>query len=214
MQSRGYDISAVQEVVPRLQHLLGVFREAGFAVYHTREGHRPDLSTLTFKNHYQARHRQDGLEVGNEGPLGRFLVREQAGHDFIDELYPAPSECVVDKPAKSAFAHTDFELILRNQGIRNLVFVGYSTEFAVSTTMAEASDRGFDCLLLEDGLASIDLNSSIPTVDVVKVHGASVGSMSTIDDLCSAVEAFKSVTAKKAQMPPEMSQEHPLDALA
>lgn len=160
-------------------------------------GHRPDMSTVPSRENYRARNNASGLGIGSPGPLGRFLIRGEVGHDTIDELYPIPGEPVIDKPGRGAFAHTDFELLLRNKGIKNLVLAGISTDASVSTTMREASDRGFDCVLLEDGCAAREPSLHVSTCESVKLEGGILGAVAKLDDVAHAVENFKAVTVKK-----------------
>lgn len=174
MEYQGYDISAAHALIPKLQHLLNAFRASGFPVYHTREGHRPDLSTLSSREAYRSRNNASGLGIGSPGPLGRLLIRGEVGHDTVDELYPIHGEPVIDKPGRGAFAHTDFELLLRNKGIKNLVIAGVTTDVCVSTTMREANDRGFDCVILEDGTAASELSLHVSTIESVKIDRKSV----------------------------------------
>ncbi len=117
-------------------------------------GHRPDLSTLSSRERFRSRNNPRHLGIGDTGPLGRFLVRGEAGHDVILELKPLSTESVIDKPGRGAFAHTDFEHLLKLRGIKNLILAGVTTDVCVSTTMREANDRGFDCLVLEDATAA------------------------------------------------------------
>lgn len=220
MEFQGYDISAAQTLIPKLQRLLHTFRSAGFPVYHTREGnctlkfldtgvtdislgHRPDLSTLSSREAYRSRNNASGLGIGSQGPLGRLLIRGEVGHDTVDELYPIPGEPVIDKPGRSAFAHTDFELLLRNKGIKNLVIAGVTTDVCVSTTMREANDRGFDCVILEDGTAAGEPSLHVSTLESVKMEGGIFGTVANLEDLVLAVENFKAVTVKK--LAPQMS---------
>lgn len=136
----GYDIDPIRAIIPRLQRLLHAWREVGWRVYHTREGHRADLSTLPPREAHRSR--VGGAEIGSPGPLGRFLVRGEEGHDAIPELYPVDGEVVVDKPMRSAFSYTDFDLLLRNAGIRNLVVVGVTTDVCVLSTVKGEHDGG------------------------------------------------------------------------
>ncbi|KAL2005415.1 hypothetical protein VTN00DRAFT_2626 [Thermoascus crustaceus] len=203
MEYQGYDISANQALIPKLQRLLHAFRAAGFPVYHTREGHRPDLSTLSSREAYRSRNNASGLGIGSPGPLGRLLIRGEVGHDTVDELYPIPGEPVIDKPGRGAFAHTDFELLLRNKGIKNLVLAGVTTDVCVFTTMREANDRGFDCVLLEDGTAASDPSLHVGTIESIKAEGGIFGAVAKLDDVVQAVENFKNVTVKK--LAPQMA---------
>jgi nicotinamidase-related amidase len=139
LEALGISIEPTRAVIPRIQSLLGAFRSAGYRVYHTREGHRPDLSTLSGRELLRSRNNPSGKGIGDEGPLGRLLVRGEKGHDIIPELAPLPSEPIIDKPGRSAFQHTDFKLLLDNAGIRNLVICGVTTDVCVSSTMRDGS---------------------------------------------------------------------------
>lgn len=152
---------------------------------------------------YRSRNNASGLGIGAQGPLGRLLIRGEVGHDTVDELYPLPGEPVIDKPGRSAFAHTDFELLLRNKGIKNLVIAGVTTDVCVSTTMREANDRGFDCVVLEDGTAASELSLHVNTLESIKMEGGIFGAVTKLEDLILAVEHFKSVTVKK--LAPQMT---------
>lgn len=129
--------------------------------------------------------------------MGRLLIRGEMGHDTVDELYPLAGEPVIDKPGRGAFAHTDFELILHNKGVKNLVIAGVTTDVCVSMTMREANDRGFDCVLLDDGSAASEPSLHVGTVESVKMEGGIFGAVAKLDDVINAVESFKSVTMKK-----------------
>lgn len=131
------------------------------------------------------------------------MIRGEPGHDTVDELYPIPGEPVIDKPGRSAFAHTDFELLLRNKGIKNLVIAGVTTDVCVSTTMREANDRGFDCVVLDDGTAASDPDLHDTSIESVKMEGGIFGAVAKLEDLVLAVENFKSVTVKK--LAPQMT---------
>ncbi|KAL4749247.1 hypothetical protein BDW72DRAFT_137558 [Aspergillus terricola var. indicus] len=203
MEFQGYDISPARELIPKLQQLLNTFRSAGFPVYHTREGHRPDLSTLSSREAYRSQNNSSGLGIGSPGPLGRLLIRGELGHDTVDELYPLPGEPVIDKPGRGAFAHTDFELLLRNKGVKNLVLAGVTTDVCVSTTMREANDRGFDCVILEDGTAASEPALHVSTIESVKMEGGIFGAVAKLEDVVHAVENFKAVTVKK--LAPQMT---------
>ncbi|KAI1917718.1 hypothetical protein LOZ53_006048 [Ophidiomyces ophidiicola] len=203
MEYQGYDISGTQILVPRLQRLLNAFRHGGFPVYHTREGHRRDLSTLSTRESFRSCNNPSGLGIGADGPLGKFLIRGEPGHDTIAELYPIPGEPVIDKPGRGAFMHTDFELLLRNKGIKNLVLVGLMTDVAVSTIMREANDRGFDCLLVEDGTMAHEPNSPLAVCESVKKEGGILGAVGKLGDVVRAVENFRSTTVKR--LAPQMT---------
>ena len=139
MEHQGYSIQPARDIIPQIQSLLSHFRASGFAVYHTREGHRPDLSTLSGRELLRSRNNPSGLGIGDVGPNGRLLVRGEKGHATIPELAPLPSEPIIDKPGRSAFTNTDFKLLLDNRGIKNLIICGVTTDVCVSTTMRDAS---------------------------------------------------------------------------
>jgi len=190
MHHQGYDTSAIQALIPRLQQLLQAFRRAGFPIYHTREGHRPDLSTLWPREAYRSRNNESGLGIGDAGDLGRFLVRGESGHDIVPELYPLKNEPIVDKPGKDAFAYTDFELLLRVRGIRNLVVAGVTTEVCISSTMRAASDRGFDCLLVTDGTVASNPSLQKCSIETVEVEGGIFGSTASMEDVLGIINSL------------------------
>lgn len=131
-------------------------------------------------------------------------MRGEVGHDTIDELYPIPGEPVIDKPGRGAFAYTDFELLLRIKGIKNLILTGATTDVCVYTTMREANDRGFDCVLLEDGCAASEPSLHQSTLESIKAEGGIFGAVAKVDDVVQAVENFRSVTVRK--LAPQMGQ--------
>jgi nicotinamidase-related amidase len=143
----GNDVSLLAAAVEPLKAVLAAAREAGMTIVHTREGHRPDLTDCP-----PSKRARGGLTtgIGDAGPKGRILVRGEYGHDIVDELAPAPGEVVLDKPGKGSFYATDLELILRNGSITSLIVTGVTTEVCVHTTVREANDRGFECLVLAD----------------------------------------------------------------
>ena len=147
----GNDVSLLQSAVEPCRRLLDAARRAGLLVIHTREGHRADLSDAPPAK--LARGRGE-LKIGDRGPMGRILIRGEPGHDLIPELYPQAGEPVIDKPGKGTICRTDFELILQNHGIRTLIVGGVTTEVCVHTTVREANDRGYECLVPADCAAS------------------------------------------------------------
>lgn len=147
----GNDVSHLRAAIAPIGAMLTAARAAGMLVIHTREGHRPDLSDLHAAKHRRGRF---ATRIGDAGPMGRILVHGEAGHGIIAELAPITGEPVIDKPGKGAFYATDLETILRARGITQLILAGVTTEVCVHTTLREANDRGFECLVLEDGTAS------------------------------------------------------------
>lgn len=190
LSHQGYDISATRAILPNVRSLLDACRRKGFQVYHTREGHRSDCSDLSPRELFRSRNNTSGLGIGDLGPLGRLLIRGEPGHDTIPELYPIEGEPIVDKPGKGAFAHTDFDLLLRIKGVRNLILCGATTDVCVHTTMREANDRGYDCLLVEDACAASDAKLHRAAVEMVKTEGGIFGATVSTDSLLGALNSL------------------------
>jgi nicotinamidase-related amidase len=150
-ESLGNDVSQLASVVTALEAVLPAVRAAGMLVVHTREGHLPDLSDCPPS---KLRRGRPSCRIGDPGPYGRVLIRGEYGHDIVDELAPVPGEPVIDKPGKGAFYATDLDEVLRARGISRLVVAGVTTEVCVHTTVREANDRGYDCLVLSDCVGS------------------------------------------------------------
>jgi len=168
----GNDVSQLRRTIEPNQRLLAAWRAAGLTVIHTREGHRPDLSDLP---HAKKIRGGGTTTIGDVGPMGRILVRGEEGHDIIPELYPLPSEPVIDKPGKGAFFATDLHAILQNRGIKKLIVTGVTTEVCVNTTVREANDRGYDCLVPEDCVGSYFPEFQEAGLKMIKAQGGIFG---------------------------------------
>jgi nicotinamidase-related amidase len=168
----GNDVSLLRRAVPPLIAVLAAARAAGLVVVHTREGHRPDLSDLTPAKHERGRF---PTKIGDAGPMGRILVRGEPGHDIIPELAPVAGEPVIDKSGKGAFFATDLDAILRGRGITQLIVAGVTTEVCVNTTVREANDRGFECLVLSDCTGSYFPEFHEAGLAMIKAQGGIFG---------------------------------------
>lgn len=168
----GNQVSLLQAIVPTLKSLLEAFRAQGLPIFHTIECHQPDLSDCPPS---KVKRGKGALTIGDEGPMGRILIKGEPGNGIIPELAPLPDETVIYKPGKGAFYATGLETLLQNQGITHLVITGVTTEVCVQTTMREANDRGYECLLVEDCTESYFPEFKQSTLEMVRAQGGIVG---------------------------------------
>ena len=171
-EALGNDVSRLGAIVPTVRALLDWARARQLAVLHTREGHRPDLADCPPA---KQRRGDPALRIGAKGPMGRILVDGEPGNDIVPALAPAAGEPVIVKPGKGAFWATPLEAMLRERGITHLILAGVTTEVCVQTTMREANDRGYECLLIEDATESYFPEFKRATLDMVRAQGAIVG---------------------------------------
>jgi len=171
-EALGNDVSLLRKAIAPIGKVLAAARTRKMLVVHTREGHRPDLSDLPRNKKLRGRFKAG---IGDPGPMGRILVRGEYGHDIVDQLKPAPGEPVVDKPGKGAFYATDLDALLHNRGIQQLVVCGVTTEVCVNTTVREANDRGYDCLVLEDCVGSYFPEFQRAALAMIKAQGGIFG---------------------------------------
>jgi nicotinamidase-related amidase len=184
-ETLGNDVSRLAVAVEPCRAVLDAARRKGLLVIHTREGHRPDLSDAPPA---KVERGVPSLRIGAPGPMGRILVRGEPGHDIIPALYPAEGEPVIDKPGKGAFYQTELELMLRNRGIENLLVCGVTTEVCVNTTVREANDRGYRCIVLSDCCASYFPEFHAAGLAMIKAQGGIFGWVSSSKAVLAAID--------------------------
>jgi nicotinamidase-related amidase len=179
-EALGNDVSLLASIVPTVAHLLDHARDRGWLVVHTRESHAPDLSDCPDAKRLRGAPR---ARIGDMGPMGRILVRGEPGNAIVDAVAPIAGEIVIDKPGKGAFYATRLDEELARRGITHLVFAGVTTEVCVQTSIREANDRGYECVLIEDATASYIPSFKTATIEMIRSQGGIVGWTATLADL-------------------------------
>jgi nicotinamidase-related amidase len=182
--SLGNDVSRITRIIPDVKRLIEGCRKAGLPVIHTMECHRPDLSDLPPAKRDRG---NPTLRIGDEGPMGRILIAGEPGTAILPELAPIDGEIVIEKPGKGAFYATELGDILKDNGIRQLIFAGVTTEVCVQTTMREANDRGYECLLAEEATESYFAAFKEAAIAMIRAQGAIVGWTAHVDDILEAI---------------------------
>ncbi len=183
-ETLGNDVTRLQAIIPATATLIAGFRKAGLTIVHTRECHRPDLSDCPPAKKDRGNPK---LRIGDPGPMGRILISGEPGADIVPELYPIEGEIVLDKPGKGAFYATPLGDLLKERGITQLVFAGVTTEVCVQTTMREANDRGYECLLAEDATESYFPEFKKAAIDMMTAQGAIVGWVAPVSSIVEAL---------------------------
>jgi nicotinamidase-related amidase len=196
LEAMGYDLGGVRSAIGPAQQMLRSARDAGLTVIHTRQGFRPDLGELPA--HRRASLSEGASPIGRAGPLGRFLIRGEPGFEIIPELAPVPGEFVVDKSGCGAFWGTDLGSILQARGIRGLILAGVTTDVCVHSTLREAVDRGFECLVAADACGSGDMMLHRAALAMVTVEDGLLGVIADVDAITVALRRATEIAAERS----------------